>query len=253
MNTATKRIKLRMKELQLTQAELADKIGISRGAITHYLAGRRIPRHEQFLKLAEVLECNPSWLQYGNSLNSDCTENRKKGGGGKMNRSEIIQARLDPKLHMAAELLARTKHRTLSNLVETLIDAEVEKCKISVVSHNMEHKDFNGYAQKKTHTLSIKEAINQIWTTENADLFALFAFNLPDSLNSEELCIWEHIMETSYLWEDISTITNQKMHNKKYWPVINQRYLSKEHLREHWKLLAPILDGKEPIDKLQQL
>ena len=42
---------------------------------------------------------------------------RKKGGGGKLNRSEIIQARLDPKLHMAAEIMARAERRTLSSFI----------------------------------------------------------------------------------------------------------------------------------------
>ena len=59
------RIKQRLKALGMTQESLAHKIGITRSAICHYLAGRRVPSLSQFSKLAEVLEAEPSWLQFG--------------------------------------------------------------------------------------------------------------------------------------------------------------------------------------------
>jgi SOS-response transcriptional repressor LexA len=65
MNTWSTRIKTRMKELELTQEELAGKMGITRGAVTHYLAGRRVPPLRQFQKLASVLKADPAWLQFG--------------------------------------------------------------------------------------------------------------------------------------------------------------------------------------------
>lgn len=51
---------------------------------------------------------------------------RKKGGGGKLNRSEILQARLNPKLRLGAEIMVRSQRRTLSSLIETLIEAATE-------------------------------------------------------------------------------------------------------------------------------
>jgi SOS-response transcriptional repressor LexA len=65
MNTWATRIKSRMKELGLTQEVLAEKMGITRGAITHYLAGRREPPLRQFQKLATILKADPAWLQFG--------------------------------------------------------------------------------------------------------------------------------------------------------------------------------------------
>lgn len=65
MNTWATRIKSRMKELDLTQEELAQKMGLTRGAVTHYLAGRRIPPLKQFQKLASILKADPAWLQFG--------------------------------------------------------------------------------------------------------------------------------------------------------------------------------------------
>jgi len=59
------RVKSRMKELNMTQEDLAKKMGLTRGAITHYLAGRRVPPLQQFHKLAVVLKTSPAWLQFG--------------------------------------------------------------------------------------------------------------------------------------------------------------------------------------------
>jgi len=65
MNTWETRIKTRMKEMEMTQEELANKMGLTRGAVTHYLGGRRIPPLKQFQKLAQILKVDPAWLQFG--------------------------------------------------------------------------------------------------------------------------------------------------------------------------------------------
>lgn len=65
MNSWSNRIKERMKVLGLTQEELAKRMGITRGAIAHYLAERRIPPLSQFKKLAAILKTDPAWLHYG--------------------------------------------------------------------------------------------------------------------------------------------------------------------------------------------
>lgn len=70
MNTWSGRIKSRMRELGITQEALAAKMGITRGAITHYLAGRRQPPLHQFQKLANLLKADPAWLQFGTSIAS---------------------------------------------------------------------------------------------------------------------------------------------------------------------------------------
>lgn len=65
MNTWNQRLKEKMSELGLTQEVLASKMGITRAAITHYLAGRRVPPLAQFQKLAFILKTEPAWLQFG--------------------------------------------------------------------------------------------------------------------------------------------------------------------------------------------
>ena len=55
----------------------------------------------------------------------------RKGGGGKLSRSETVTVRLDPKLRYLAELAARLHRRTLSSYIEWSIkealDGEVLK------------------------------------------------------------------------------------------------------------------------------
>ncbi len=65
MHNWSNRLKERMKALHLTQEVLANKMGITRGAITHYLSGRRTPSLQQFKKLSAVLKADPAWLQFG--------------------------------------------------------------------------------------------------------------------------------------------------------------------------------------------
>lgn len=65
MNNWIDRLRTRMQELDMTQEVLANKLGITRGAVTHYLCGRRVPALKQFKKLSLILKCNPAWLQFG--------------------------------------------------------------------------------------------------------------------------------------------------------------------------------------------
>jgi hypothetical protein len=45
---------------------------------------------------------------------------KRKGGGSKLTRSEIIHVRLDPKLRYLSELAARKQRRTISSFIEFL-------------------------------------------------------------------------------------------------------------------------------------
>lgn len=65
------RLKMRLKELSMTQETLASELEVTRGAIAHYLSGRRVPPIRQFQKLAEILKTDPVWLQYGVEPNSE--------------------------------------------------------------------------------------------------------------------------------------------------------------------------------------
>lgn len=101
-----------------------------RRSVCHYLKSGRVPDLKQFAKLATALECDPAWLQYGVTNNITTQEKpvrRNKGGGGKLNRCMVIQARLDPELHAAAVIMAQRYRRTLSSFIEMLVKTEADK------------------------------------------------------------------------------------------------------------------------------
>lgn len=55
-----------MKDLRVTQEDLKKPLGVStRGAVGHYLSGRRDPSMDQMMALASYLRCDLGWLMEG--------------------------------------------------------------------------------------------------------------------------------------------------------------------------------------------
>lgn len=130
---------------------------------------------------------------------------RKKGGGGKLNRSQIIQARLDPKLHMAAEIMARSERRTLSSLIENLVE---EASKTRLVKRNQfqpwwsEDPDFycRDMAYTKYDEVSIDQATQDLTGDHESIRFVKFASYFPDLLTKHEEEMFIKIYMTRYFW-----------------------------------------------------
>lgn len=68
------RTKQRMSELGYKQRDLALALGCSRGAIGHYLSGRREPNQVQLQNIAGALSVSPLWLQFGVESATSCVE-----------------------------------------------------------------------------------------------------------------------------------------------------------------------------------
>lgn len=66
MKTISERLKQKRLELEMTQDELANAAGVSQQSIQLIEAG--ITKRPRFLfEIAKALDCDPSWLQYGNN------------------------------------------------------------------------------------------------------------------------------------------------------------------------------------------
>ncbi|HZW61291.1 MAG TPA: S24 family peptidase [Candidatus Babeliales bacterium] len=89
MNTWTGRLKSKMKELGLTQEELARKLGVTRSAVAHYVQGTRQPPLKQMVKLAGVLKVDPSWLQFGKA--QDTATSAKQQSRKALNRIPVLE------------------------------------------------------------------------------------------------------------------------------------------------------------------
>ena len=59
------RAKAVMAEHDLTQQDIADTLGVTRGAVGHYLVGRRDPSINQIIELAACLDVSVGWLLAG--------------------------------------------------------------------------------------------------------------------------------------------------------------------------------------------
>jgi SOS-response transcriptional repressor LexA len=67
--TWQERTKERMRDQGLTQDDLRETLEVrTRGAVGHYLSGRRTPTHEQLLRLSKKLGCSISYLLEGEDL-----------------------------------------------------------------------------------------------------------------------------------------------------------------------------------------
>lgn len=77
MSNWTGRLKSKMQELGLTQEELANKLGVTRSAVAHYVQGTRHPPLKQVIKLAAVLKVSPAWLQFGKEQETTTTSSQR--------------------------------------------------------------------------------------------------------------------------------------------------------------------------------
>ena len=67
MSELANNLKCRMRELNMTQKELGQRVRLSPSMIWRLLTGK-VTETRHIVKLATVLECDPTWLQYGEGL-----------------------------------------------------------------------------------------------------------------------------------------------------------------------------------------
>jgi hypothetical protein len=182
---------------------------------------------------------------------------KKRGAGGKLNRSEIVQTRLNPKMRFAAEIMARYERRTVSSLLEGLIEQTIKDYRIPAMIGEKAQANLLFYGgEAEPQKTSLKFLLDDIWTIEEADRFASFAMCFPDLLTEEEERLWNLIVQTPYFWAHFEINIESKggkVVGKDVWPVKTYRGLIRENIREHWDLLNAIARGEEPRSKLAEL
>lgn len=108
---------------------------------------------------------------------------KRKGGGSKLTRTEIVQVRLDPKLRFTAELAAKKHRRTLSSFIEWAIAESVENVRVGLM---------------KTETASY--VANTVWDKSKVKTFINLVKNYPYSLTHDEEQLWHLLVETEIYW-----------------------------------------------------
>ncbi len=170
---------------------------------------------------------------------------RKKGGGGKLSRSEIIQARLDPRLHSAAELMARMERRTLSSFIERSIEqmGKTQKVKRNLFNSWMSpnYEIFNrDQLYSRWDEVTVEQAVQDIDANHEAIKFFKFASYFPALLTHEEEELFRSIISIPYFW--MYYPVNTEDHSGKIvhtaWLQVNAfEGLVQENLIEYWDVL----------------
>lgn len=115
-------------------------------------------------------------------------EEKRKGGGGKLARSETVTVRLDPKLRYLAELAARKQRRTVSSFIEW------------AVAHSFGNVDlYQGTGYNGDNSVTVEDASASLWDIDESERFVKLAISYPDLLNHDEQVRWKVLSDSGIL------------------------------------------------------
>ena len=155
----------------------------------------------------------------------------RKGGGGKLFRSETVTVRLDPKLRYLSELAARKHRRTVSSYVEWAVEESLQRV-------NLRDESGDGL-QDYNRAVSIGAMADSLWDVDEADRLAKLAMQFPELLTHEEQLVWKLVKENGALW----TGSYDKFSNEWAWHV-RPESLVYARLREHWATFNSVARGE---------
>jgi hypothetical protein len=112
----------------------------------------------------------------------------RKGGGGKLSRSEVVTVRLDPKLRYLAELAARKQRRTLSSYIEWAIEDSLKSVLL-----------YQGTGYGGDDNVSVAEEAVRLWNVDDAERFLRLAIHYPDLLTHQEQEVWKLVQDSLLL------------------------------------------------------
>jgi hypothetical protein len=138
---------------------------------------------------------------------------RRGAGGGKLNRSETVTIRLDPKLRYLTELAARKQRRTVSSFIEWAIESALDR--IILREDAAGDETLGGQSER-------------LWDVDEPDRFAKLGRSYPELLTHDEQVLWKLIRECEFLWHVMEM----------------DSYLNFEELREHWDALKRVASGE---------
>ncbi|MDH4246279.1 MAG: hypothetical protein OEW39_00505 [Deltaproteobacteria bacterium] len=150
---------------------------------------------------------------------------KKKSGGGKLSRSEVISVRLDPRLRWGADLASRKQRRTLSSFIEWAVETALETYMLD---------------QETTGN----EAIGKTWDVDESTRFAKLAFRFPELLTHTEQILWKLVCENGFLWKG-----NFDKNGEWDWEVSESKFIY-DRFVAHWSLFEKVAKGEEGKEAL---
>lgn len=155
----------------------------------------------------------------------------RKGGGGKLFRSETVTVRLDPKLRYLTELAARKHRRTVSSYVEWAVEESLQRVNLRDESGDSD-KDYR-------RAVSIGAMADSLWDVDEADRLAKLAMQFPELLTHEEQLVWKLVKENGALW----TGSYGEFSDEWTWHVEHHN-LNFPLLRQHWVTFISVARGE---------
>ena len=153
----------------------------------------------------------------------------KKGGGGKLNRTQTVTLRMDPKLRYLTDLAARTQRRTTSGFIEWAIERALKEVDLDYDNPN---------------STSIADEASKLWDVDEPDRFVKLAINYPNLLNHDEQVLWKLITSNLAFWN----VSDKHDSNR---PFIAEHTLNINYLHNHWDALISIVGGD--IERMSEL
>jgi hypothetical protein len=162
------------------------------------------------------------------------TEKKRRGGGGKLARTEIVQVRLDPKLRYLAELAARKQRRTLSSFIEWAIEDTLNRIEL-----------YQGSGYNGDQSRTVADEISSLWDIDEAERFVRLAIRYPELLTHQEQEIWK-LLKDSRLLSPASSRVRESMEWD--WVILDEVVFPE--LRRQWpSLMTAFGEGTDSARK----
>ena len=151
---------------------------------------------------------------------------KRKGGGGKLARTETVTVRLDPQLRYFIELAARKHSRTVSSYIEWKLKSSLDTEDVRPV--------FTPAHIAAPETLGTEA--EYLWDVDEADRFAKLALRYPQLLTHEEQVRWKLIRDNGSLWKGKFS----GGYDSEWTWTVGEQSLIFERLREHWTAFCAV-------------
>ena len=162
-------------------------------------------------------------------------QEQRKGGGGRLSRSETVTVRLDPKLRYLAEIASRAQRRTLSSYIESaLLD--------SIEGESIRPAWLKSGTHVSDHTIGSES--DYLWDVDEADRFSRLAIRYPSLLTHDEQILWKLIRESDFLWRGRGKGTAETDE------ATLLASIKFDQLRQHWELLKAVAAGDRNVSDL---
>jgi hypothetical protein len=160
----------------------------------------------------------------------------KKSPKGTQARSETLTVRMTPKTKFGLELLAIKQKRTLSSVIEWIVD-------LALRLEETEHLDCHISTEEgKYKPGRLYDMMEWLWDTEEVMQLVKKGLHCRSLLNFEEETVWKIIWNDARFWrvwsEDGEQVLPKSIHT-----------LDKLFLLGNWNVIQKILEGK--VDDLE--